>query len=134
MTDTTREIWLRLSRLVFDRHDRRKQVGEATGLSFARVKVLRRIARGPCTLAELAERVASDRPYTTLIVDALEERGLVARRPNPADRRSKLVGITEDGQALADKANEVLSEPPAELSALDEADRAELLRLLRKLD
>ena len=82
-------------------HDRKAAVSEALGLSFARVQALRRLAAEPLTLRALAERLAADPPYVTLIVDDLEQRGLVERRPHPEDRRAKLVRLTRAGRAAA---------------------------------
>lgn len=39
----------------------------------------------------------------TTLLDRLEERGLLARRPHPTDRRKVLVQITDDGRALVDR-------------------------------
>ena len=100
--------------LVLD-HDRKVAVSEALGLSFARVRALRRLAAQPQTLRALAERLAADPPYVTLIVDDLEERGLVQRTPHPEDRRAKLVQLTAAGRAAAARADAILDEPPAAL-------------------
>jgi DNA-binding MarR family transcriptional regulator len=53
---------------------------------------------GPVTLGRLAavERVRP--PSVTKIVDRLEELGLARREVDPADRRSSLVHLTEDGR------------------------------------
>src|SRR6202035_3620620 len=88
--DLARRAWRTMSDIVLD-HDRKDAVSHALGLSFARVRALRRLAAHPLTLRELAERLAADPPYVTLIVDDLEERGLVQRMPHPKDRRAKLV-------------------------------------------
>jgi MarR family multiple antibiotic resistance transcriptional regulator len=37
--------------------------------------------------------------------DRLEQRGLVTRRPNPKDRRSAILALTEEGRALVDAAD-----------------------------
>ena len=71
-----------MSDLVLD-HDRKVAVSEALGLSFARVRALRRLAAEPLTLRALAELLAADPPYVTLIVDDLEKRGLVGAGPIP---------------------------------------------------
>lgn len=56
---------------------------------------------GPCRITELV-RVFGHKPSTlTGILDRLEERGLVSRELNEADRRSFLVGVTEAGAAAA---------------------------------
>jgi DNA-binding MarR family transcriptional regulator len=75
----------------------------------------------------------TDAPYTSVIVDDLEQRGLVRREANPADRRSKLVRITSAGRAVARKAESIQSAPPAALAALSGADLAALERTLRRL-
>jgi len=36
----------------------------------------------------------------TMLLDGLEEKGLIARRPDPKDRRAVLIHLTEDGEAL----------------------------------
>jgi DNA-binding MarR family transcriptional regulator len=68
-----------------------------------------------------------------VIVDDLEQRGLVRREANPADRRSKLVRITAAGRAVARKAESIQSAPPAALAALTGADLTALELTLRLL-
>jgi DNA-binding MarR family transcriptional regulator len=53
-------------------------------------------------LNELATIFCASRPTITSIVDTLENKALVSRIPNPADRRSLLVKLTIDGKALQD--------------------------------
>lgn len=49
---------------------------------------------------DLAASNGCTRPTMTGIVDTLEKNGLVTRQPNPNDRRSLLVTLTEDGKDL----------------------------------
>ncbi len=49
---------------------------------------------------DLAESSGCTRATMTGILDTLEKNGLVARQPNPGDRRSLLVALTEKGAAL----------------------------------
>jgi DNA-binding MarR family transcriptional regulator len=49
---------------------------------------------------DLATSLGCTRPTMTGIVDTLEKNGLVTRQPNPNDRRSLLVTLTEKGVAL----------------------------------
>jgi DNA-binding MarR family transcriptional regulator len=49
---------------------------------------------------ELASACCCTPSTVTGIVDTLEKKGLVSREPNPEDRRSLLVMLTEDGKAL----------------------------------
>jgi DNA-binding MarR family transcriptional regulator len=102
-------------------------------MSFIKVKALYKLARGPLTMRELTDSLATDKPYTTLVVDFLEDRGLVERTRHPEDRRCKIVTITEKGALEAARANEILGAPPGPLLALPEQDLADLDRILAKL-
>ena len=55
---------------------------------------------GPLTPSEVAARERIQRPTATRILARLEEEGLIARTPDPADRRSSLVATTPVGAAL----------------------------------
>lgn len=129
--DAAREVWQLMSDLVLD-HQRRRQVADAVGLSFSRTRAVRRVAAEPLSMGELASSLGIDRPNATVLVDDLEERGLVRRRPHPTDRRAKLVEATRKGKALARRADEILGTPPAVLDALDAEDLATLRRLLTR--
>ncbi|WP_019630979.1 MarR family winged helix-turn-helix transcriptional regulator [Actinomadura atramentaria] len=127
--DPAVRAWHNLRVLLQERGDRRREVTEELGMSFFRTKALRRIAQRPMTLRDLADALITDRPYTTLVVDDLERRGLVERTTNPADRRSKIVSATEAGRAVAARAEEILGRPPASLYALPPEDLAALDRI-----
>jgi DNA-binding MarR family transcriptional regulator len=126
-----REVWLMMSDLVLE-NERRRDVAEATGMSFGRARAVRRVARKPMSMGELAEALWIDRPNATVVVDELEAAGLVRRRPHPTDRRAKLVEATRKGKALARRANEILATPPALLRELDPEDVTTLRRILEK--
>jgi DNA-binding MarR family transcriptional regulator len=55
----------------------------------------------PVPMRAIADQVHAEPSNVTAVIDKLEQRGLVERRPNPADRRVKLVAATEAGHALA---------------------------------
>lgn len=131
--DVAAHAWQALRTLVLERNDGRREVCEALEMSFIRVKALQRLALGPLTLRELAGALATDAPYTTLIVDDLEERGLVLRSPHPDDRRAKLVTVTAGGRKSAWLADEILGEPPAAVRALNPRDLATLDRIAGRL-
>jgi DNA-binding MarR family transcriptional regulator len=130
--DLARRAWRAMSGVVLD-HDRKHAVCEALGLSFARVRALRRLAAQPQTLRGLADLLGADPPYVTLIVDDLEQRGLVQRTPHPDDRRAKLVQLTAAGRAAAARADAILDEPPPALHDVPADDLAALLRVLERL-
>jgi DNA-binding MarR family transcriptional regulator len=131
--DTAVHVWRGLRDLVLDRNERRNEVSEALGMSFFRIKALRRIAASPTKLADLADALLTDRPYITLVVDDLAKRGLVERTPHPTDRRAKIVTVTDAGAAAAAKAERILDTPPPALRDLDTDDLAALERITGKL-
>jgi DNA-binding MarR family transcriptional regulator len=131
--EIARRTWHNLRVLLHERGDRRREVTEALGMSFFRIKALRRIAAGAVTLRDLAEALVTDRPYTSLVVDDLANRGLVERTPNPADRRSKLVTLTKEGEAAAAEANRILGTPPQAMYDLPPEDLAALDRIAARL-
>lgn len=130
--DLARDVWLRMSDLVLD-HERRRAVAEAAGMSFGRARAVRRVAKRPMTMSELAESLGVDRPNVTVLVDELESQGLVRRRPHPTDRRAKLVEATRKGKALAGRAEDVLGTPPPGLAALAPEDLAALREILARI-
>jgi DNA-binding MarR family transcriptional regulator len=125
-------VWGAMCELVLD-NERRREVVDTVGLSFGRVRALRRLLDGPLSMGELASALTIDAPNATTVVDDLEELGLVRRRPHPTDRRARLVELTRKGGDIARWADAVLGRPPAELAALDPADLETLARILGPL-
>jgi len=56
--------------------------------------------RGELDQVSLAEELGLDRTTAAEVLSRLEARGLVARKPNPRDRRARLARITRRGRAL----------------------------------
>ncbi|SDO12049.1 MarR family winged helix-turn-helix transcriptional regulator [Actinacidiphila guanduensis] len=133
MDGPAERVWNNLRALVLEQNERRKETAEALGMSFFRVKALRRIAAHPSKMSELAAELACDRPYLTLVVDDLESRGLVERHQHPADRRCKIVSATPAGHEVAARANEILGTPPPALRELPAEDLAVLDRIVSQL-
>ena len=127
------QAWQGMRALVLDRYDRRKKVCDALGMSFIRAKALRRVVDGPMTMRELAAALGTDPPYTTVVVDDLERRGLVTRTVRAGDRRSKIVTITPDGAGQAQLAERILNDPPRPVRELPPADLEVLARILGAL-
>jgi DNA-binding MarR family transcriptional regulator len=106
------------------------------GLSMARTKVLRRLhEQGPTRQNVLAVDFGLSPHSITDIVDGLERLGMAERRPDPTDRRAKLVAITDAGEAGLEVANATRERLLKQIfGVLSEADRATFLRLLDGLD
>jgi DNA-binding MarR family transcriptional regulator len=68
------------------------------------------------------------------LVDELEQRGLVERRPFPADRRVRALYLTRKGRETLARGREIASAHEAELTkGMAAADRERLTRLLQKI-
>ena len=132
MNETSREVWLLMSDLVLD-NERRREVSETLGISFGRARALRRLARRPMSMGELAAALGIDPPNATVVVDDLESLGLAARRQHPTDRRAKVVEATRKGKDMARRADAILGTPPAALTALPADDLETLRRILERL-
>ena len=91
------------------------------------------LEHGSLSLGDIAAALQVDRPYATVLVNQLEEIGMVERTPDSGDRRRKVVALTAAGQQALREANDVLTTPPPELAALDRAELKRLGALLTKL-
>jgi len=129
---TLREVWLLMADLVLD-NERRREVSDALGISFGRARTVRRLARQPMSMGELAAALGIDPPNATVIVDDLESMGLARRRPHPTDRRAKVVEATRKGKDMARRADAILGTPPPALSALSTDDLEALRRILESV-
>lgn len=86
------------------------------------------------TMNELARLLDLDKSSVTGLVDRAERRGLVTRLSSPADRRSVLVRLTDEGQSLvAATAEQFTADISALLAGLPARDGAALARLVSRL-
>ena len=92
------------------------------------------LSHGEMRLSTLAEHLRIAPRSATEVVDDLQQRGLAERRPDPDDRRATLVTLTAQGHATGDGIRKARAAASERLfTVLDDTDRAELTRLLRKL-
>lgn len=86
----------------------------------------------PVAMRSAAERMFCDPSNVTFLADRLEEKGLVERRPNPTDRRVKLLVLTPEGEDLRARLLEsAVDESP--FVALDHDELGEFARMLGKV-
>jgi DNA-binding MarR family transcriptional regulator len=105
---------------------------DITPAQFRALRVLRH--HGVMRLSELSDRLHIAARSTTEVVDALESRDLIGRRPDPDDRRATLVEVTEHGRSVLEAIDAARgTEAERAFGRLTSADRADLARILRKL-
>lgn len=115
-------VWLAMLDYSFAHREKTLGVAADLGLTPGHVKCLFALdPEAPCSMGELAEIQGCDPSSATWLVDRLEERGLVERRPHPRDRRVKSVVLTPDGETTKKALIDRLAEPPADLRELDRA-------------
>ena len=126
--------WRLLVELVMEtRGEWRRQVAEATGLPFSRVRALWRLERGARTLKELADDRGIDAPASTVLINGLEDRGLVRRVQHATDRRAKQVSLTMAGRRMLDVVEKITDRPPDSLARLPTDELTRLRRTLEKV-
>ncbi|SCF95859.1 MarR family winged helix-turn-helix transcriptional regulator [Streptomyces sp. Ncost-T10-10d] len=109
------------------------EAAAAHSLTGAQARVLRLLALEPTPMRKIAEKLKCEPSNITGIVDRLETRGLVERRPDPADRRVKLAAPTEKGSRTAQQLRDSLTFAREPLAELSDGDRAMLRDLLRRM-
>lgn len=89
---------------------------------------------GPLCQADLAKKILRSTGNMTLVIDKLEERGLVKRKRETLDRRYVSVELTPAGKRLIERAlPDHVDRLTNAMSALSASEQDELARLCRKL-
>jgi DNA-binding MarR family transcriptional regulator len=105
----------------------------AHGLSGAQARLLALVVTEPHPMSRLAAVLSCEPSNVTGLVDRLEKRGLVERRPAAHDRRVKLIAPTEEGAELSAKVWADMDFAAEPLRGLAKEERLQLRDLLRKL-
>ena len=98
-------------------------------------QVLTAVADGcPGTQLELGRQLGIDRSVMTNVLDTIEAAKLIERRPDPADRRARLIQITSTGRRVREAAAEKLAKVEHDVfGRLPAADRKRVRDALREL-
>ena len=101
----------------------------------AQLRALRVLSHhGTQRMSELSEHLRIAARSATEVVDGLQGRGLVERRPDPGDRRATLVEVTEEGASVLAAIRAARgTEAERAFGKLSPADRDDLARILREL-
>ena len=101
------------------------------GLTPPQALTLRLLVR-PRPMKELAAELLFDPSYVTALVDGLEEHGLAERHASTADRRVKLIAVTDAGRAAHLALQHRISSSLPGIDQLGNDERIDLARLLAK--
>ena len=85
------------------------------GITTQQAALLHNAASGGASPSQLMEAVGTDTAGMSKLLDRLEAKGLIERRPNPSDRRSVMIEPTERGQALVPELTPVFSQVARQL-------------------
>lgn len=104
-------------------------------LTPAQAGLLRLITREPGQSQQaIAGQLGTPASRLVLLVDELEERGLIERRRNPGDRRHYALYLTPAGGQFMKELGQLGAAHEDDIcAALDPAERQELNRLLRRI-
>jgi DNA-binding MarR family transcriptional regulator len=128
------DAWQLLVRLFFSQRANLPPLAAALDLSPAQCHLLHLIEPGrPMPMGQLAETLACDASNVTGLVDRLESRGLVRRRPSADDRRVKVLDLTPKGARLRAVLVARMTDPPATLRRLSVQEQRALVRILARL-
>jgi MarR family transcriptional regulator, organic hydroperoxide resistance regulator len=139
MSNTTpdREAWGLVLELFFSHH-RPRVWGVAAEFDLAPMQMLALKNLEPgheLPMSALADSLHCDASNVTGIVDRLEGRNLIERRPSAEDRRMKMIAVTEEGQKVRERIAARMNEPPPPIAALSTEDQRALRDVLaRALD
>lgn len=114
-------------------HEEYDRAAAEHSLTGAQARVLGLLSLDPLPMRKIALRLKCEPSNVTGIIDRLETRELVERRPDPADRRIKLAAATEKGRRTARELRDALDFAREPLSGLSDAERTALRDLLRRM-
>ena len=137
MKDTgahTSDAWQLLVQVFFAQRAHLPSLAAELQLSLAQCHVLHLIEPGrSIPMGQVAETLACDASNVTGLVDRLESRGLVRRRPSTLDRRVKVLDLTPTGARLRGLLLDRMTTPPAGLGRLSLREQRALVRILTRL-
>jgi DNA-binding MarR family transcriptional regulator len=130
----TCEAWQLLVRFFFAQRSNLPSLVAELQLSPAQCHLLRALEPGrPIPMRHAAQTLACDASNVTGLVDRLESRGLIRRRPSDEDRRVTLLDLTPTGARLRTELIDRMSAPPATLDRLSAREQQALVRILTRL-
>jgi MarR family 2-MHQ and catechol resistance regulon transcriptional repressor len=133
--DPSLKLWVVMNHAFNSIEERLRQQVESHGMSFSEFAVLEVLLhKGPLPIGDVGDRVLLTSGSMTYVVDKLEERGLIGRRPCAEDRRIIYAELTEQGRELIEGVFEEHSALIRRLTgALSPAEQETMINLLKRL-
>jgi len=131
--ELTLEVVELIGDIVARYHEDYENAAAEHSLTGAQARLLSLLSLEPLPMRKLAQKLKCEPSNVTGIVDRLESRGLVERRPDPADRRVKLAAATQEGRRVAKDLRESLRFAREPLAGLGREERLALRGLLRQM-
>ena len=107
-------------------------------LSNTQYKIIKFLYRQPDTAVrqtDIEKEFSLTNPTVTGIIQNLEKKGLVQRIPNPEDKRSKLLILTEEAMSIKEELYQIGESIEAHVTSnLTKSEYDELMRLLNKIE
>ncbi|GAA2645677.1 MarR family winged helix-turn-helix transcriptional regulator [Streptomyces vastus] len=114
-------------------HEEYDDAAAEHALTGAQARLLSLLSLEPLPMRRLAQKLKCEPSNVTGIVDRLESRGLVERRPDPGDRRVKLAAVTDEGRRVARGLRDSLHFAREPLAELSRDERLALRDLLQRM-
>ncbi|MEU2613811.1 MarR family winged helix-turn-helix transcriptional regulator [Micromonospora sp. NPDC007271] len=133
MTEVTDALAQQVWDFVYAHDAAYDRAAQTAGLSAAQACLLEHLAGDGRAMGDLAEELLCDASNVTQLVSRLEARGLVARVPDPTDRRIKRVSITTAGRRVRRTVRQAFEFPSERLGLLTEQEQRQLSELLAKV-
>jgi MarR family transcriptional regulator, organic hydroperoxide resistance regulator len=126
--------WELLTRLFFTQRGQLPSLAAEFELSPVQCHVLHLLEPGQAVaMGRLAETLACDASNVTGLVDRLESRGLIERRPSADDRRVKVLVLTSNGTRVRAQLHKRMAAPPDVFRRLTDAEQRALVKILDRL-
>lgn len=109
---------------------------KAFNITAAQFSVMHQIqsSEQPITAAEIAQRLGSDRPTISGIINRLERKGIVLKVHNPEDKRSSYLQIVKEFNQLVDRITTISDGLTVDIfSIYSEEEAKQLIRMLHEL-
>ena len=128
------EAWQLLVKFFFSQRADLPSLTAQFELSPAQCHVLHLMEPGESvSMGMIAEALACDASNVTGLVDRLEARRLIRRRPSAEDRRVKVLELTPAGTRLRSTVLRKMTRPPDIFGRLSEKEQHALVQMLRRL-